>query len=309
MKNIKIDELMRKNPVTLRPDNTAYDAARVMREERIGCILVCEPEGGIAGMITDRDLTVEMLAEGHTGSTPLSTVMSPAVSTVEETAGVDDVIAVMEENGVRRVPVVQTDRQGYTRCKGVISVDDLIAREAISIKQLSNIIRPQLNRVEGRVTEKRRTPSETTARSARPGRAKSRRDQTLTLFYRAVTKETDLERPEAELLTHEVLSYLLGRLTRNEAYDLLSQLPGHMKDEFEQYANGPDRSITAESLVANAAEAIGLEEIQIRDLMVPFRNALEKYVSPGEIGDVLAQLPEDLYRLFEPGGPYRRKAA
>lgn len=115
----KVSELMTSAPVALRPDQTVVDAAKAMREQNLGDVLVVD-NGRLQGLVTDRDIVVRAAADGRDpGTTPVGEICSPDLVTV---APDDDATAVrrMRERAVRRVPVVT---QG--RVAGILSLGDM----------------------------------------------------------------------------------------------------------------------------------------------------------------------------------------
>jgi CBS domain-containing protein len=119
----KIRDLMTPAPITLSERQTAADAARMMKECDVGDVLVCSDDGRLTGIVTDRDLVVRCLAEGRGGETILRDLCTPAVSTLEPGASIDDAVALMRSNAVRRIPVVEKGE-----LVGIVSLGDL-ARE------------------------------------------------------------------------------------------------------------------------------------------------------------------------------------
>ncbi len=92
------------------------EAAKLMRRKHVGSIIVIErtKEGKNVptGVITDRDLVIETLAQDVTASTlKVSDIMSTNLTTAEENEDLFSMIAKMKENGVNRLPVV--DAQGH----------------------------------------------------------------------------------------------------------------------------------------------------------------------------------------------------
>ena len=115
-----INELMTHDPRTVSADSTLTDAARFMREDDVGAIVV-EREGAIAGIVTDRDIVVRAVADGRDpGSTRVSEVASPDVVTVTPDQDVEQVRRLMRERDVRRVIVEQDGRAA-----GIVSLGDL----------------------------------------------------------------------------------------------------------------------------------------------------------------------------------------
>jgi CBS domain-containing protein len=112
-----------KRPVVeLDEDATVVAAARAMRDQHVGCVLVTRG-GHPLGLVTDRDLVVRSLAEGRDPSARLRECVTYDPFTLSEKDGVDQAVSLMRDHGVRRVPIV--DDQG--RAVGVVTADDLFA--------------------------------------------------------------------------------------------------------------------------------------------------------------------------------------
>jgi CBS domain-containing protein len=123
-----IREVMTADPRTVEASATCVDAAREMRDGDVGSIVVVE-NGAVAGIVTDRDIVVRVVAEGSDpGSSRVgdAATMTPVTLTVDQS--VDDAIRVMREKDIRRLPVVQDGRPA-----GIVSLGDLaIERDADS---------------------------------------------------------------------------------------------------------------------------------------------------------------------------------
>src|SRR5215213_5006142 len=115
-----VEEIMTQNPRTVNADDTIVDAARVMRDNDIGDVVVME-DGQVGGIVTDRDIVVRGIAEGvEPESTAVSQVCSTGVQTVEPSASVDDALRMMREHDIRRLPVVTNGRP-----VGILSLGNL----------------------------------------------------------------------------------------------------------------------------------------------------------------------------------------
>ncbi|HEX6924975.1 MAG TPA: CBS domain-containing protein [Longimicrobiaceae bacterium] len=116
-------ELMTENPECVTPETTLTEVARKMRELNVGIIPVVDnlEHRRLQGVITDRDITVRAMAEGKGGNTTVRECMTTDVETVNKNDPVEEVLQVMEQEQVRRVPV--TDREG--RLVGIIAQADL----------------------------------------------------------------------------------------------------------------------------------------------------------------------------------------
>lgn len=119
---------------------TVHQAARLMREQHVGDVIVCDREEGRSipvGILTDRDIVVGLIAlDIPTQNVRVEDVMTPTLVTVDSDQGIFETIQLMEKYGVRRLPVV--DANG-SLC-GIISSGDLLgllSEEIVSISKLS----------------------------------------------------------------------------------------------------------------------------------------------------------------------------
>jgi CBS domain-containing protein len=116
----KVSEIMTHDPASVAPGDPLTAAARLMRDEDTGAVLVVE-NGALAGIVTDRDIVVRAVAGGRDPSAvKVSEVCSADVRTLTPDSTVDDAIRLMREDGVRRIPVVQDGRPA-----GIVSIGDL----------------------------------------------------------------------------------------------------------------------------------------------------------------------------------------
>ena len=104
-----IREAMTSNPRTVEPDQPVAEAARIMRDEDAGVVPVVEG-GRLTGMITDRDITIRVVAEGKDPqSTNVREVASGDPVTVDPQQDLDEALRLMAQHQVRRLPVVEED--------------------------------------------------------------------------------------------------------------------------------------------------------------------------------------------------------
>ncbi|MGW0179129.1 CBS domain-containing protein [Nocardia sp. NPDC003345] len=116
--------LMHAGVVTVAPMDTVVTAAQQMRAAQVGSLLVVNTVGALSGVVTDRDLVVRCVAEGmDAATTPIATVATGDVVTVDARRHIDDVLALLREHRVHRLPVV-----AYGRPIGVISRADIARR-------------------------------------------------------------------------------------------------------------------------------------------------------------------------------------
>lgn len=132
-----IGTLCNHNVVSVSPHEGVAEAAKKMRDEHVGDLIVAELRGGRlvpVGILTDRDLVVEVIAQGvEADELTVKDIMSTDLLTVTEDNGLEFVLRKMSAKGVRRVPVVDT----AGTLVGVLSVDDVIEHIAGIVTSIS----------------------------------------------------------------------------------------------------------------------------------------------------------------------------
>ena len=117
---MKISDVMTREVETIRPDQTAQDAARFMLKAEAGSIPVTDGDR-LLGMITDRDIAVRGVARGYGPDTPVSELMTDEIICARHDDNVQDVATRMSEAQVRRLPVIDEDE----KLCGIVSLGDL----------------------------------------------------------------------------------------------------------------------------------------------------------------------------------------
>jgi CBS domain-containing protein len=100
-----VREVMTTDPIKLGAEATIISAARVMRDNDIGDVLVTDDGQNLVGIVTDRDIVVRAVADGSVAELTLGALCSDALSVSPEDE-VGDVIEMMRDQAVRRIPVV-----------------------------------------------------------------------------------------------------------------------------------------------------------------------------------------------------------
>ena len=112
--------------VCCRGSATALEAARLMRQNHVGDLVVVDDpddERVPLGIVTDRDIVVEVLAKGlDPSTTSVASITRAPVVIALDTEDTGQVLERMRAHGVRRIPVV--DRDGAA--VGIIALDDLL---------------------------------------------------------------------------------------------------------------------------------------------------------------------------------------
>jgi CBS domain-containing protein len=108
MPNRQLGEMIRRqNPVTLPPAATVQQACRVMRDLRIGAILVTESDGRLAGLFTGRDAVARVVAEAlDPATTTLGEVITVQPDALKPNARAIDALRMMQDGGYRHLPIL-----------------------------------------------------------------------------------------------------------------------------------------------------------------------------------------------------------
>jgi len=123
---MKVSEVMTRDVRTVRPDQTAKEAAGFMLSEDAGSMPVSDGDR-LIGMITDRNIAVRGVAKGYGPDTPISELMSNDVVCARDDDDIEEVAAKMSRAQVRRMPILDSDE----RLCGIVSLGDL-SRDADS---------------------------------------------------------------------------------------------------------------------------------------------------------------------------------
>ncbi|MFC5752094.1 CBS domain-containing protein [Actinomadura rugatobispora] len=133
----RIGEVMTAGPRALPLDATLYEAARIMRDQGIGDVLVTLA-GRLCGVITDRDIVVRGVADNRDPAhTPLSDVCTAEPITLGPDDDTDTALRLMREEAVRRLPVVDDQN----RPLGIVSIGDLVIADGAGANVLCDISR------------------------------------------------------------------------------------------------------------------------------------------------------------------------
>ena len=102
-----VRDAMTENPRSIGASASVVEAAGLMRDEQIGSLPITDDEK-LVGMITDRDITTAVVAEGaEPGATSVGDVSSRDPISVEPDKDLEEAVQLMASNQVRRLPVVE----------------------------------------------------------------------------------------------------------------------------------------------------------------------------------------------------------
>ena len=138
---MRVDEICSKNVLTVPRSEAVSTVARLMREYHVGAVVVVDGAEGKhypVGVLTDRDLVIELLAKDMDVDTVTAgDLISPYLATVQASATFHEASEIMGNRGVRRLPVV--DEPGH-RLVGILTVDDVLAVLARTVQRVASVI-------------------------------------------------------------------------------------------------------------------------------------------------------------------------
>jgi len=115
-----VKEIMKRDIVMIDADKSVYDAASLLREKKIGSILVVDENDNI-GLVTKRDIIGgTILAHKDPEATLVSEIMKTDIITIHPLENIQTAVQIMEENKIKKLIVVQ-DKQ----ILGIITVTDI----------------------------------------------------------------------------------------------------------------------------------------------------------------------------------------
>ena len=116
----RIEDVMTPQPTTLPGTASVQEAARAMRDQNIGDVIVIE-NNQVCGIVTDRDIVVRAVAEARDpATTTLADLCSHPLVTVTPTDSIEHAVQLMRSKAIRRLPVVDGGQ-----AVGIVSLGDL----------------------------------------------------------------------------------------------------------------------------------------------------------------------------------------
>ena len=123
---MKVQDIRSKQVIGIGADETAEVAARQLAHYNIGALPVCEADGTVCGMVTDRDLVIRCMAANRpAANTKVREIMTSQVVSVKPDMEVGTAAHLMGRKQIRRLPVTENGK-----ICGMISLGDLACRES-----------------------------------------------------------------------------------------------------------------------------------------------------------------------------------
>jgi CBS domain-containing protein len=108
---------------TVRPEHSVSETAALLTEKRVGVAVVCDAEGRIVGVVSERDIVAGITRYGKgIIDMPIRNIMSFPVVTCEPSDSVKRIMEVMHERRIRHLPVVD-----HGELAGIVSIGDAVS--------------------------------------------------------------------------------------------------------------------------------------------------------------------------------------
>ncbi len=128
---------------TASPDTTVREAAHRMRTRKIGALVIVNERKEPIGVLTDRDITVNVVAQGaDPAQVRVGAMIRRRPAVIRDSAGILDATKLMSRRGVRRLPVVN----GTGQVIGVLSLDDLLMLLGSELANIASTLSSELGR-------------------------------------------------------------------------------------------------------------------------------------------------------------------
>lgn len=122
---MKVKDIMTQSVIKIGREEPVDVAARTLTHYNVGALPVCDEEGRLCGIVTDRDIVTRCLAAGmEPGQTRVHQVMTGSVKTIDTDADAAEAARVMGSCQIRRLPVTQEGK-----ICGMVSLGDLSKNE------------------------------------------------------------------------------------------------------------------------------------------------------------------------------------
>lgn len=118
----KILETKGRNVFTIRPDHSVSEAAQLMSAKKVGVAIVTDAKGGIAGILSERDIVAGITQFGKgVVDMPVRNLMTSLVATCSPGDSVKKIMEVMNDRRIRHLPVVENGE-----LIGIVSIGDAV---------------------------------------------------------------------------------------------------------------------------------------------------------------------------------------
>jgi len=120
---VQISEVMTGSVVTASPEASVREVAELMRERNVGSVVLVDDDGRPAGFVTDRDLTLSVVADGRDPADSAADHATSPVVTGHPGMDLQEAGELMVRHAIRRLPILDAER-----LSGIVTLDDIVVR-------------------------------------------------------------------------------------------------------------------------------------------------------------------------------------
>lgn len=124
-----VKDIMKSPVVSVEPVISAKETVAMMERENVGCIVISKKNNPV-GMLTERDFVRKIIARGKDSSIPVEDIMSSPVITIEPEKSIFELIQLMKQNGIHRIPVVKDG------LRGIVTITDVVNSAQLDTKNV-----------------------------------------------------------------------------------------------------------------------------------------------------------------------------
>lgn len=118
------------------PNTNVSDVAKLMKDNHIGCVPVCNEEKEVVGIVTDRDIILRSVAcDKDAKNTPISDIMTCNVCCCDSNKDVSEVTKLMSQIQVRRIPIIEQNK-----IVGILTFGDVANEKWIDNRETERVI-------------------------------------------------------------------------------------------------------------------------------------------------------------------------
>jgi signal-transduction protein with cAMP-binding, CBS, and nucleotidyltransferase domain len=144
---VTVADAMTEKPITVTPAMTVQECAQLMTRKKVGSVVVQE-RGNFVGILTERDITRKVVAEGLSARKKVKDAMSIEMLTIEPDKDIFDALALMRDADVRHLPVVSDGRLlGLVTMKDVLKIEPDLFDILVQKFDLREETRKPVNRI------------------------------------------------------------------------------------------------------------------------------------------------------------------
>lgn len=143
LQSVTLDEIAQSDVVTVERDTTVSDAIERMESEDVGSVIVVDDERKPIGILTDRKVALALADMSDIEEQEVSELLQDEMITGSTEMTVYDALNQLNENSIRRLPLVDEDG----KLEGIVTLDDLLVLLATELDTAAEIIKNQSPRL------------------------------------------------------------------------------------------------------------------------------------------------------------------